>query len=681
MKTKIPSGLVAVLVVTTHLCARAAGSDVPGDRVVYEAAFYAAFAPRTALDMVRQTPGFVLAEEEELRRGFAGAVGNVLIDGRRLSAKSQTSSDVLTRVPANEVLRIELLRGSEVAGDASGAALLANIVRTPTSGGGAWGLGAEVANRDRPAPNAWFGWGGRRGVTEYSLGGSSYALQRDLPGERSVRDGAGLLSASRTSGSPREFAEYGVNGQAARPLAGGRISFTGQVHYSRYHEDSTLLTTSPGGARLEGELTPYTESERTAELGLTFQHGAGAWDMELTALATRKRYHSQVRSTHFDAGDVQDLEFTQALARNSGETIVRATFSRQLPAGRLETGAEIALNTLDGAMELALDLGAGPLPIPVPNSNLSVQEKRAEAFVSHAWTLNERWSLDSRLAAETSRLDFTGDTEQSVALNFLKPRVQLTRKLGAHQLQARVYRDVGQLDFTDFVSAAEVSDDVINGGNPDLKPQTAWAAELDADLRFPGDAALRVRGFRHWLGDVVDLIPAGPPAERIDAPGNIGRGTLTGVELSARLALGRLLPGGTLKAAGTFQDADVRDPVTRRHRTISEFPERTLKVDLREDLPAVKLSWGMSYTAESQALKHRLIELDATRKSRQLDAFLETSAVAGLTIRLTMLSILDDAQLRERRFYAPDRAGTLIESESSRWQPGHWWLLSVSGSF
>src|SRR6201999_2273529 len=117
-----------------------AQSDGTAERVVYEAAFYAPFAPRTALDMVKQTPGFVLANYEEpsaQRRGFAGAVGNVLIDGERLSAKTQTLSDVLQRVPASEVVRVEILRGNEVAGDASGATVLANVVRTHSTGGGA----------------------------------------------------------------------------------------------------------------------------------------------------------------------------------------------------------------------------------------------------------------------------------------------------------------------------------------------------------------------------------------------------------------------------------------------------------------------------------------------------------------------------------------------------------------
>src|SRR5262245_20725301 len=84
------------------LAAFAVGAQEPtsaenSDRVVYAAAFYAQFAPRTALDMVRQTPGFVLQTGDGERRGFSGAVGNVLIDGERLSAKSQSLEGVLGR--------------------------------------------------------------------------------------------------------------------------------------------------------------------------------------------------------------------------------------------------------------------------------------------------------------------------------------------------------------------------------------------------------------------------------------------------------------------------------------------------------------------------------------------------------------------------------------------------------
>src|SRR5690349_8753607 len=81
------------------------------ERITYEADFFAPFAPRTARDMVERVPGFVL-EEGETRRGFAGAQSNVLIDGEPPASKSQEIEDVLARIPARDVVRIELIRGA-----------------------------------------------------------------------------------------------------------------------------------------------------------------------------------------------------------------------------------------------------------------------------------------------------------------------------------------------------------------------------------------------------------------------------------------------------------------------------------------------------------------------------------------------------------------------------------------
>src|SRR6202008_4033191 len=109
------------------------------------------------------------------------------------------------------------------------------------------------------------------------------------------------------------------------------------------------------------------------EAGVTYQRVTGRWDMELAALATRKRHADHVSVTRFDADDDQDSVFTQRRQLDSGESIVRATFARALERGRLELGAEAALNTLDGASKQTFDFGAGPFPLPLQNANLSVK--------------------------------------------------------------------------------------------------------------------------------------------------------------------------------------------------------------------------------------------------------------------------------------------------------------------
>jgi hypothetical protein len=650
-------------------------------RVIYEAAFYAPFAPRTALDMVNQTPGFTLDVGDNEQRGFTGAVGNVLIDGERLGAKSQTLVDVLQRVPATEVQRIEILRGADVAGDASGAAVLVNVIRTPTAGGGTWMAGFEMTNEDKPKPTGRFAWSGRSDDREYSIGANTYGHDHLSAGPREVTDGSGTLVARRYGGFPHVQSENALNGQYSQALGPGKLVLTGQASYVKYREEFWLRTTDPAGVQIENEIHPYSENTRTGEAGATYQRPLAAWDMTVTALATRKRYVSDVTAMHFDAADMQDSEFTQALRQESGETITRATFSRDFAHGRVELGAEAAVNTLDGELDLTFDDGTGPAPVAVPNANLSVEETRGEAFVSHAWQIDPRWSLDSRLAAETSRLSFTGDTDQSVALTYVKPRVQLTRKFGKHQLQMRVFRDVGQLDFTDFVSTAQFADDVINGGNPDLRPQTAWAGEVEADLRFASDAALRLRAFHHRLDDVVDFVPIGSPGGLIDAPGNIGRGTIDGFEVSLRLPLARVLPGGTFTLGGTFRDTEVRDPLTGELRSISDFTESELKAELRQDLSAAKLAWGVNYQTHTPDVDYRSNEINGFRELDRVDLFIETTVIAGTKVRLELWNVLDDTEERDRRLFSPDRSGALSLRETTQFHPDTWWMLTLTGNF
>jgi hypothetical protein len=339
------------------------------------------------------------------------------------------------------------------------------------------------------------------------------------------------------------------------------------------------------------------------------------------------------------------------------------------------------VNTLDSEQQLTVDTGSGPAPIVLPNANLSVEETRGEAFVSHAWRINQRWSLDSRLAAETSRLSFTGDTEQSVSLTYVKPRVQLTRQIGEHQLQMRVFRDVGQLDFDDFVTTAAFADGNIDGGNPDLRPQTAWAAEIDADLRFAGDAALRIRAFKHFVDDVVDFVPVGEPGEQFDAPGNIGEGSIVGAELSFRVPLSRVLKGGTFNVTGLWQDTEVTDPLTGVQRQFSDTSENHLRAELRQDLNAARIAWGASYEAYSRQADFRIDEINRFRDLRRLDLFVETTWIASMKLRLEMQSALSGPELRDRRFYSPDRNGTLVRHEVGGYRPGHWWLLTLSSNF
>jgi hypothetical protein len=72
----------------------------PGQATVYPPEFFARYAPRNALDMVAQIPGFAINEGDQDQRGLGQASGNVLVNGERLASKSDSLRDQLSRISA-----------------------------------------------------------------------------------------------------------------------------------------------------------------------------------------------------------------------------------------------------------------------------------------------------------------------------------------------------------------------------------------------------------------------------------------------------------------------------------------------------------------------------------------------------------------------------------------------------
>lgn len=84
---------------------------VPVGGEVYFPADFARFAPKNALDMLNQLPGFTIVSEEQ-GRGLGQANSNVLINGERVASKAESIFDVLRRITAARVERIEIVDGS-----------------------------------------------------------------------------------------------------------------------------------------------------------------------------------------------------------------------------------------------------------------------------------------------------------------------------------------------------------------------------------------------------------------------------------------------------------------------------------------------------------------------------------------------------------------------------------------
>ncbi|QGZ94520.1 outer membrane beta-barrel protein [Terricaulis silvestris] len=672
-----------------------APASATNDRVVYEVAFYARFNPQNAMDMVNNTPGFTLNSGDE-RRGFSGAVGNVLVDGLRPTAKGQSIDSILARIPANQIVRLEVLRGAEVAGDASGQATLINIVRAPTAGSGVYEVGFEYSNQnqDRLMPRADIGYNGRNGQLEWGVGLRLITQNRDLIGERDFYDGAGVLQRHADMTNPRNLWDPYYNANIAFPLFGGRFSATGMINPDWFNaQRQTFDFTTPTGDP-DGSLTQRWKEEGTlSEVGLNYDRDFGPWSLALVGLRTQHPFEYNETAVEYDALGVVTETAVVNSERETIETILRGTLSRSFgPQHRIEFGGEGAVNTLDSEFQFILDTGGGPSVIPIPNSNVTVEEERADLFAVHTWRPNDRWSLESRVAWETSTLTFTGDADQTTELSFWKPSFQLTRTFGGNnQLRLRYYRDVGQLDFDDFVSSTSLADDLIDGGNPDLQPQTDWRAEVGGDLRFPGGAALGFALVHHQISDVNDLVvlintqgtPDPGDDEPFDAPGNIGDAEAWSLDLnfSSRIPF---IPNSRLTVEAEFWDTEVTDPVTGNPRIISWQPESEVDIAFRQDFPEQRWSWGIEAYKQGEVQGYRLTDVDTQEEGPWVDLWWETTALPNnMKLRLWAANIGNGEVLRDRRIFGPDRNGPLVAQQltNREFATSPWFILELSGSF
>jgi hypothetical protein len=114
--------------------APAPAAAAPTRTTVYPASFFAQYAPRNALDIAQQVPGFQIDFGDQSIRGFSGAAGNVVINGQRPSSKSENLRDVLIKIPASRVVRVEVGPGDLFGADYSTRNQVLNIIMSAEGG-------------------------------------------------------------------------------------------------------------------------------------------------------------------------------------------------------------------------------------------------------------------------------------------------------------------------------------------------------------------------------------------------------------------------------------------------------------------------------------------------------------------------------------------------------------------
>jgi hypothetical protein len=604
--------------------APAMAQQVDGAVTHYAAAFFAQYRPVTALDMVRHVPGFSYDPGDTTLRGLEAASGNVLVDGRRPAEKTVSLDDVLQRIPADAVERVDVVRGPTAGIDMLGRPVVANVVLR--AGGGETAVTASLNGygdgRIAPGVSADLSRDlGQGRSLAISVGLSRYVETTKGDGRRVRLDPVGRLleradirsSAGGTTGNLRTTFKT--------TALGGRLTLNGNVLVTDYQHMQRDTTVGPPvvSARLDEDLGGWLGGQGDAELGAGWtRRWSDSIDSDTTLLARigRKTFTSALAAPGGPIDFAEKDKTSEMLARTSIHARLDSAITLQLDG-------EISRNRLQARSALSI---AGN-SIALPNARATVVEVRQNMGGQIDWALSKPLSIELALHYERAAITADTGTLSARAYPYLRPRGQLALSLeGGHQLRLRVEREVGQLDFANFAAAAQLDKGIVAAGNVALRPQTSWIAEGRWEWHGATRTNLALTLRRAWLRDVVDRVPVRTTDGSVtfDSPGNIGSGRQDIAIASATLPFtGFGLRGAELKLDGTARRSRVTDPTTGRQRGISGEKPYELTATFHQDLPRYKAAWALAADAGWRTRTYLFNEIDDAGQTLRLSASID----------------------------------------------------------
>jgi hypothetical protein len=266
---------------------------------------------------------------------------------------------------------------------------------------------------------------------------------------------------------------------------------------------------------------------------------------------------------------------------------------------------------------------------------------------------------------------------------FYRPKGELSTAWKASprtDVNVKLARRVGQLNFFDFLASVNLQDDVETAANPNLVPEQSWNLDIEGvrNLGTLGSTTLRLYG--RWIDDIIDYVPIGATGE---SPGNLDHALVYGIESRSTFNLDRFgWSGARLDTQAQLQESEVEDPLTGEKRHISNSLLRWGSLALRHDLPGSAWAWGAGASYQYNALSYRLTEVGRLWEGPVwANVYLENKDVMGLTIRAGINNVVAADSMWDRTVYNGRRTDQVAFIEHRDRQIGPIFTFQVRGKF
>lgn len=660
-----------------------AASGNSAGRQVFTPADFARYAPTNAYDMLNQVPGFSIRDNENLR-GLGQATGNVLFNGERPSNKGDTMYTQLSRIPAGNVERIEIVDGATL--DIPGlSGQVANIVyrAAAISGQFSWKPEFRAHYTDPLLTRGDVSVRGRSGRIEYEAALSNDDSARSgAGGPTLISDGAGNIIERREDSWNTHYDTPKLSGRITWDPAGDSVANLGghyQRKYDRYHEDGVRV--SPG--QPDRARTFYENADSwNYEISGDYQFRAGSGKLKLIGLRrfSHEPYKQETVTTPL-GGIANGDRFAQT--GDLGETIGRGEYQWKMLGGDWQLSGEAAFNTLDNVASIAvLDPRGVFVDQPFAGGTGGVSEDRYEGLLSFGRKLTDKLNFQIIAGAEHSTITQTG--MNGLTRSFFRPKGSLSlawTPSANFDVSFKLRRRVLQLSFYDFLARAFLNDGNQNESNNDLRPQQDWSYEAEINRKFGAWGSTKLILIYRDVEDRVDVVPVGANGEAV---GNIAKAKAGAIDWTATINLDPAgIKGMKVETRALLQKSSLRDPFTGEKRQWSGFTDTVIEASVRHDIAGSDWAWGLGGNYAHYQPGYRRSQVDKLWEGPVFaNVYAEHKNVKGLTVRATIRNIANARSKRDRVVYTGLRGESPIAFVEARNRMiGPIFSLSVRGTF
>ena len=376
--------------------------------------------------------------------------------------------------------------------------------------------------------------------------------------------GARVLHQLSHSRNENAYAYLGLNGQLNWRLDGGEnFSLTPFLNASRGHSRSDGELTQDAGSRPAPYATMHADnrydSQHARAIGnwrLRFKDGGrlelrfnlGGFTSNNRSDITQLDAAGQLAHRINSGADVRDVSASQ-----SGKYTKPMGSGHQFGAGwEVETNrrSETATNVLDGFDSLA------------QYGDIEARADRLALYAQDEWDVSPLWSMYGGVRWETIRTTSTSNlTDVHNRSGVVSPlfhsvwkfdpeskdqvRLAISRTYKApalNQLSA-----IPRLNPTYPANEINTPTNADTVGNPSLKPELAWGADVTIEHYFQAGGVVSANLFHRRIEDLIrsvttlDVVPWAPVPRWVSRPVNIGRASSTGIELEAKVRLDEIV--------------------------------------------------------------------------------------------------------------------------------------------